>query len=104
MMLKKALAMILAVALLGPLFIGCAGQDNYLTKYARVQEGVTTKRDVLGIYGKPKFILPNRDGSEQWSYDVDVSGDFVDKHHTFTFNFNKNGVVTNKWKFSSKWP
>ncbi len=103
-MIRKAHSIILAVALLSALFMGCATKDIYLTNYSTVQEGVTTKRDVLGMFGKPKFILPNRDGSEKWSYDVDASSDFVDKHHTFNFHFDKNGVIIDKSTFLSKWP
>jgi outer membrane protein assembly factor BamE (lipoprotein component of BamABCDE complex) len=103
-MLKKALFWMLAVTLWSALFMGCSKPDRHAINYAQVHPGVSTKVDVMTIYGKPKFVLPKRDGTEQWSYDVDVSGEFVDKHQTLVFYFDKNGVLINKDKFTSKWP
>lgn len=100
MMLKKVHFVVLAVALFSMLFMGCGKKDIYLTNYAKVQRGVTTKLDVLGMYGKPKMIFPNHDGSEKWSYTVE----FELKNYSFDFYFDKSGVVINKSKFLEKWP
>ncbi len=104
-MQKKTYGIFLWVAFITALLTGCGGrEDIYLIKYSRVQEGVSTKHDVLALYGRPKFVLPRRDGSEQWSYEADSSGNFSDIHYNFDFNFDKNGVVTHKSRFTSKWP
>ena len=104
MMVKKALAMILAAALLAPLFMGCASKDLYLMNYEKVYEGVTTKDDVEKFYGKPKNIFTHPGGSESWSYDYDFSTEYQQKFYNFKFLFDKNGVVINKSQFISKWP
>ncbi|MBW1991488.1 MAG: hypothetical protein JRI59_05130 [Deltaproteobacteria bacterium] len=104
MLLRKALTVYLTLVWLGLLVAGCAGKNPYLASYDRVQEGISTKRDVLGMYGEPKFVQPFRDGSEQWTYDADASSEFVHQYHTFSFRFNKDGVVISKYKFTSKWP
>jgi|UniRef100_A0A7C3WRZ8 hypothetical protein len=101
---EKAYKTILLTAFLAVLSVSCGKEDIYLSKYSRVQEGVSTKQDVMMMYGRPRFVLPHRDGSEQWSYEADASGSFSDKHHNFDFYFDKNGVVINKSKFTSKWP
>jgi hypothetical protein len=103
-MLKKALCLILMGALGSALFPGCSKPDKHAIDYSQVRLGVSNKVDVMSVYGKPKFILPNRDGTEQWSYDIDASGELVHKAHTLVFTFDKNGVLLNKEKFTSKWP
>lgn len=96
--------MILAMVLSITLWSGCGKEDIYLIKYSQIQEGVSTKQDVMALYGRPKFVLPRRDGSEQWSYEAEIGGNFSDKQYNFDFNFDKNGTVINKSKFTSKWP
>lgn len=103
-MAKKVYPMILAMALWSMLWTGCGKEDIYLVRYSSIQEGVSTKQDVMALYGRPKFVLPRRDGTEQWSYEAETSGDFSDKQYNFDFTFDKNGTVINKSKFTSKWP
>jgi hypothetical protein len=103
-MLRKFLWLTLCLLAASPLPVGCSKPDRHTVNYSQVQTGVSTKVDVMAIYGKPKFVLPARDGTEQWSYDVDASGEFIDKNHTLVFIFDQNGVLLNKSKFTSKWP
>jgi hypothetical protein len=103
-MLRKTLWAFLLGALGITLVMGCSKPDRSALNYSQIQPGVSTKVDVMSIYGKPRFILPSRDGTEQWSYDVDASGEFFDKHHTLQFVFNRDGVLINKSVFTSKWP
>lgn len=103
-MLRKLLFSILCVTVASALSTGCSKPDMHAVNYSRVQTGVSNKVDVMSVYGKPKFTLPSRDGTEQWSYDVDASGEFIHKAHTLVFTFDKNGVLINKEKFTSKWP
>ena len=103
-MLKKVFLFILSGALGAVPVTGCSKPDMHAVNYSRVQTGVSNKVDVMSVYGKPKFILPSRDGTEQWSYDIDASGEFIHTAYTIVFTFDKNGVLLNKEKFTSKWP
>jgi hypothetical protein len=103
-MLRKTFWLVVFVSVASAFFTGCSKPDRHAINYSQAQMGVSTKVDVMTIYGKPKFVLPQRDGTEQWSYDVDASEGFVDKHHTLLFTFDKNGVLINKSMFTSKWP
>lgn len=103
-MLKKILGLMVRGALGAGLALGCSTPDRHAMDYTQAQMGVSTKVDVMAIYGKPKFILPSRNGTEQWSYDIDASGGLIDKHHTLVFTFDQNGVLINKSTFTSRWP
>lgn len=94
----------LALACLTAMLSSCSKKDVHLADYNLLQEGVSTKDDVIRIYGKPKFVLPHMDGGETWSYDRDYSGDFVDRNYVFKFHFNRRGVLIEKSHFLSKWP
>ncbi|MDI6852249.1 MAG: outer membrane protein assembly factor BamE [Deltaproteobacteria bacterium] len=95
---------LLAVALVAVMPLSCSKKDVHLADYDRLQEGASTKDDVIRIYGKPKFTLRTMDGGETWSYDRDHSGDFVDRNYVFKFHFDRHGRLIEKSYFLSKWP
>lgn len=95
---------LVAVACLAALFLSCSKKDVRLADYDNIREGISTKEDVLRIYGNPKFVLPHRDGGETWSYDRDYSGEFIDRSYVFKFQFDRRGVLVEKWHLLSKWP
>jgi hypothetical protein len=105
-MLRKPhfILVLLAVACLAAMLPSCSKKDIHLADYDRLQEGVSTKDDVIRIYGNPKFTLRTIDGGETWSYDRDYSGDFVDRNYVFKFHFDRRGTLLEKSHFLSKWP
>jgi hypothetical protein len=91
----KAITIILSV-----LYLGCASLPNegrttdIHKRYDQVREMISTKQDVMSLFGEPKNISTNNGGIwwETWGYESNTTSELVG----IGFDFNRNGIVTDK--------